>query len=346
MLKLGILSLDHPHAEGNHFPALKYLSDKIKVTAVFHPEKEKAQKWLSFFNADYCVDRDILLSRNDIDAVLITSKNNFHAADSIAAAEAGKDIFCDKPIAINLIDAQKIVQTVRNYKVKFITTFPVRYNTSVRNLKKSINEGRLGKITAIMATNHGCMYEPGEPGWVKDPAQNGGGCIIDHTVHVADIIRWITGAEFYWVKAEAGNALRAIDAEDIGVMHGELTDGSIFQIDASWSRRGRDPMWGDVTFRVIGTKGSATLDLYNNQYIAIYKDNGIELRYPNYLIREHGEIFLDYCINKGNMRLDIAADEIDGLRSLELVFAAYGSIKSGEKVMVDRYEDKSIISHI
>jgi predicted dehydrogenase len=338
MIRLGVISLEHPHVWGNHFPALRYIQDRVKVTAIAHANREQAQPWLDEFAARYYADRDALLAANDVDALLITSRNNHHAADSIAAARAGKDVFCDKPIATSVEDAAAIAKAVQTSKVRFVTTFPVRFNTSVRRVKAMIDAGELGDIKAIMATNHGCMYEPGEPAWVRDPRQNGGGSLIDHTVHVADVIRWLTGAEYATAKAELNTSLRPIAAEDLAVLHGELTDGTIYQIDASWSRRGSDPMWGDVTMRIVGTKGSASLDLYNNQRIEIFRRGEIMVKYPNHLLREHGEIFLDYAAAGIGARPTICANEVDGLRTIELVFAGYESARRGVRVDVARWE--------
>ena len=335
MIRLGILSLEHPHSIGNHLPALRYIQDRVAVRAIYNDKRSDADEWLELFGADFHDNRDDLLARNDIDAVLITSRNSHHAADTIAAARAGKDIFCDKPIAITYQDTIEMVQAVRAEGVRFLTTYPVRFNTSVAKLKSTIESGAFGKIRAIGATNHGCMYEPGVPEWVRDPGENGGGCLIDHTVHVADVIRWITGAEYKSVTAMTSTGLRTITAEDVAVLHGELSDGSLFQIDASWSRKSTDPMWGDVTFRVVGERGSATLDLYNNQRIELYGKDGIEFRYPHHLLREHGEIFLDYARAREDNKPLICADEIDGLRTMELVFAAYRSADSHKKEVVE-----------
>jgi predicted dehydrogenase len=338
MINLGIISLEHPHIWGNHFPALGYIQDRVKVAAIAHPDRKTAQPWLDKFGAEYFANGDALLAEDYIDAVLITSRNNDHAADVIAAANAGKDVFCDKPIATSINDVRALATAVHENKVKFITTFPVRFNTSIRQLKEAIDRGELGEIKAIMATNHGSMYEPGEPDWVRDPVQNGGGSLIDHAVHVADIIRWLTGEEYATVKAETATALRKMPAEDIAILHGKMTDGMIYQIDASWSRRGTAPMWGDCTFRFVGTKGSASLDLYNNQRVEIYTNDMVDFKYPNHLCREHGEIFLDYAANKEKGTVQIAADEIDGLRTIELVFAAYESVKSKKTVSLDLWK--------
>jgi predicted dehydrogenase len=228
-----------------------------------------------------------------------------------------------------------MLKAVQQSKVRFFTTFPVRFNESVRHVKKLADDGQLGKITAIMATNHGCMYEPGAPGWVKKAAENGGGSLIDHTVHVADIIRWITKDEFDTVYAETEHALRDYtDTEDIAVLQGKMKNGALYQIDATWSRRKNDPMWGDVTMRIIGTKGNATLDIYNNQQMELYIDGKRETLYPNLIVYEHGCIFDDYvnAVEKGIP--PIGAGLIDGIKTIELVSAAYRSAETKKRVNI------------
>ena len=335
MLKLGIISLDHPHARGNHIPALLYMKDRVQVTAIYHDDAEAARPWTERFCAKYYDSRDALLADAEVQAVLITSTNNRHAEDCIAAARAKKDIFCDKPIAVCVSDGVHIAQAVRENRVDFITTFPVRFNRAVLRAKRMIEAGALGAIQAIMATNHGCMYEPGVPGWVLDPQKNGGGCIVDHTVHVADLMRWFTGEEFSTVYAEARGGLRPYArAEEIAVMHGTMSGGTLYQIDASWSRRSEDPMWGDVTMRIVGEKGGISLDVYNNQRMEIYTGGEIQLHYPNLVARDHGDVFDDYVRHVSTGAALAGANELDGLRTIELVAAAYESVRLKKTVPV------------
>jgi len=337
MIRLGIISLDHPHSRGNHFPALKYMIPRVPVTAIYHDDEELTKPWLDIFGAKYYRTRDALLADPEIDAVLITSINNRHADDCIAAAMAGKAIFCDKPIATSVTDGLRIAEALEKNPVPFITTFPVRFNDTVYRTKRIVESGELGRIVAITATNHGCMYEAGAPAWVLDRVKNGGGCIIDHTVHVADLIRWISGGEFNDVLVYAKNAVHNyIEAEDIAVLHGTMSNGTIYQIDASWSRRPANPMWGDVTLRIVGEKGAAFLDLYNNQCLELYKEEHIEMQYPNLIAKEHGDIFDDYRLHVEQGRPLTGAVMEDGLRTVELVSAAYESLKQGKAVKVHR----------
>lgn len=337
MVRLGICSLSHPHSTGNHIPALKYMKDRFPVVAIYHHDEEYAKEFCNLLGAKYYYRYEDMLEDKDVEAVLITSINNKHADDCIKAAQAKKDILCDKPIATSVDDALRIVKAVKDNNIKFLTTFPVRFSDSILKCKQLIDDGKLGKIIAIEATNHGSMYEPGAPQWVLDPEQNGGGCIIDHTVHVADIIRWFTNEEFKTVRAIAKHALHdniKKDVEDLAFLQGRMSNGAIFQIDTSWSRRPEDPMWGDVTIRVVGEKGSAYLDLYNNQRIEVYINGDLELQYPNLVAKEHGDIFDDYYQYKAMNIPTIGADEVDGLRTVELAYAAYESIEKKKEVEI------------
>lgn len=325
-VRLGVIGLDHPHATGNHFPSLDYIKHITHIAAIADEDHDRCTPYLQKYGARYYSKRDDLLADENIDAVLITTQNCYHAADAIAAARAGKDIFCDKPIATTLDDTLAIVDAVRASGVRFITTFPVRFHPAVQELRRRIDAGEFGEIQAIMATNHGCMYAPGTPQWVLDPRRNGGGCIIDHTVHVADTMRYLTGCEFDSVQAVASTSLHEVAAEDIAVLHGRMSGDILFQIDCSWSRKASDPPWGDVTLRLVGTLGSASLDLYNNAKVEIFSPNGIEYRYPNTLCHQHGMIFCDHQRHRESGIEAINANEIDGLRTMELVFSAYESL--------------------
>ena len=340
MINLGILSLEHPHSRGNHIPALRYMKDRITVKAIFNETEELARPYVEEFGARYYSERDELLRDPEIDAVLITSTNDRHAEDAIAAANHGKDIFGDKPVIISFEDGERLLEAVKRNGVRYMTTFPVRFNDAVLETKRAIDAGEFGKILAVVGTNHGSMYEPGCPDWVKDPKKNGGGCIIDHTVHVADIMRWFTGEDFVSVYAEAKRALHGdIVAEDIAVMHGKMSGGAVFHIDASWSRRPKNPMWGDVTIRVVGEKKSAWLDIYNNQRLEFYCDGEFEMHYPNLVAKEHGDIFDDYIDFKEKGVPMIGASATDGVRAVELALAAYESVRIGDAVKVERCKD-------
>ena len=333
-LKLGIMSLDHPHSEGNHLPALKNMKDYVTVTSIYNSDAVRAKPWCDFFSAEYFDEIDNFLNNVNMDAVLITSINSEHYDAIKKVAMSNKDIFCDKPIVIRKEHLSEIQNICNKSGIQFITTYPVRHHPAILLIRELIKENKFGEIVAIMATNHGCMYAPDTPDWVKDPLQNGGGSIIDHTVHIADTIRFLTQLEFKDIYTIASSRIHDIPSEDISISHGRMENGTLFQIDSSWSRKASDPVWGDVTFRIVGEKGSVWLDLYNNIHVEIFSEGSTENIYPNSLLLQHGMIFYDYLEAKENKRKMINANLFDGIKTMELVFASYKSLECKSFVIV------------
>ena len=196
------------------------------------------------------------LLETEIDAVVICSPNTEHKQHAIAAAQAGKHILCEKPISVNVADDH---DRRARAGVVLQTAFPVRHVEPVRRLKAAVDQGKLGEIIAINTTNHGKM----PPGWFLNPARAGGGAVMDHTVHVADIVRWILKTEFTQVYAEVDTLLHDVGIDDCGMLTMELASGAIMSLDPSTSRPDTFPTWGDVTMELIGTKGVASLDAFH-----------------------------------------------------------------------------------
>ena len=165
---------------------------------------------------------------------------------------------CEKPISVNIVDAKAMIDAADKAGVVLQTAFPVRHAEPIRRLKAAVDAGKLGDIIAINATNHGKM----PPGWFLDPVQAGGGAVMDHTVHVADIVRWMLKTEFTQVYAEVDTLLHDVDIDDCGMLTMELASGAIMSLDPSWSRPDTFTTWGDVTMELIGTKGVASIDVF------------------------------------------------------------------------------------
>src|SRR5690606_1508896 len=116
----------------------------------------------------------------------------------------------------------EMIEVCKENGVLLGTAFPVRFNTPFVKAKKIVEEGRLGKILAMKGTNRG--KNPG--GWFVDKEQSGGGAVFDHTVHVVDVIRWLTNAEVCEVYAEIGfQKFSDIPIDDSGIITMEFTNG-------------------------------------------------------------------------------------------------------------------------
>src|SRR5690625_7408004 len=110
-----------------------------------------------------------------------------------------KHILCEKPIATNVADAKDMIQVCEDEGVKLQIAYPVRFSGPIAELKAMIDNGELGDIVAFRTTNRG--QNPG--GWFVDEEQSGGGAVLDHTVHMADIMSWYLNEE---VTEEIGRA--------------------------------------------------------------------------------------------------------------------------------------------
>jgi predicted dehydrogenase len=207
-----------------------------------------------------------------------------------------------------------------------MTAFPVRYCAAIKRAKEIILSGDLGEIYAIKATNHG--YMPG--GWFPNKRLSGGGAIMDHTVHVVDLLRYLLEEEVVEVYAEAATKLYPIKAEDCGLIMMRLQRGVFASLDTSWSRPRSYKIWGDVTLDIKGSSANlyldcfpTTADVYDNKTM---KHTALSIGddYDLYMIRD----FIDAIEN--DREPSITGE--DGLRALEVALAAYSSISKHRPV--------------
>jgi predicted dehydrogenase len=174
-------------------------------------------------------------------------------------ARAKIPILCEKPIATKCSDAREMLAICEANDVPLGICFPVRFSEPLRQAKRLVEQGGLGQVVAVKATNHGTM--PGD--WFVDPQLSGGGAVMDHTVHVVDALRWLFDAEFTQVFAHAANRLHPIPVEDVGLLTLEMSNEVFVTLDTSWSRPNRSfPIWGDVTIEIVRNARGTQLDLF------------------------------------------------------------------------------------
>lgn len=128
-------------------------------------------------------------------------------------------MFCEKPLAPVVEEAEHVVETCEAAGVDLGVTMPLRFSRLARNVKKRLVAGELGEVCAISRTNRGKM--PG--GWFADPEASGG-AVMDPTVHIADPVHWLTGERVSEVYAETAMRMHDLSVEDVNVFSVELTD--------------------------------------------------------------------------------------------------------------------------
>ena len=317
-MKIGILSFEHMHSL-SYASVLNNIPD-VELAAAWDEDEERLDKYSKEFNipiSSQSLEEILSLS---LDGVIICSRNNAHLELTENAAQAGKHILCEKPIATNIEDGKKMMDICKKCNVKLMIAFPCRYIPQMVRANEIIKQGKLGEIYAIKTTNHGFM--PG--GWFIEPELSGGGAVIDHTVHVMDLLRWMTGLEITEVYAEIDRRIYDIPCEDLGLLSFKLGNKIFGTHDSSWSRSKSYSIWGDVTMRFIGSEGILEVDGFP-QALHIY-DNNAEKRHNTLSGGDNADEemikdFLDAI--KSDREPSITG--LDGLRALEVALSAYKS---------------------
>lgn len=326
MAKIGIMSFAHMHAY-SYAACLKSIPG-AELTAVWDDTPKRGKDAAAQFGVKFIKDVDAFLN-SGLDSVIITSENVKHRAMVELAAKAGKWILCEKPLATTIEDAKAIVNICRKYKVGLGTAFPCRYAEPIIAVQKQIAAGDLGELYAASCTNHGQF--PG--GWFADESLSGGGATMDHTVHVVDLLRWITGKEFVSVYCENGNQFHPkAKTDDIGSLHLEMEGGMLISHLASWSRCRSFPAWGDVTMEIIGEKGVIAVDAFH-QKLDVYDDNVMKAEWAGWGDNPDLGLVRDF-VSAVNDRREPVITGIDGLRAVEVTVAACKSAATGKKVKI------------
>jgi len=239
-LGIGIIGLhNHYHA----FPMADYLRKGMPGLRLVAVSDERADVGEAFAR-EYCggnyhADYHDLLNRSDIDAVIVTSYTSIHAVQVEAAADAGKAVLLDKPIATNLEDAARIVAAGR--RVKVMMAYLLRFLPIYRKAWEILQEGAVGKlVSGFYSIRIPADFIKDSPnattqGWYSDVAKSGGGGFIDHGVHFTDFFRWFFASDAEDVVARMANlTYRQLPVEDYGIATYRLKSGAIATVESTW----------------------------------------------------------------------------------------------------------------
>jgi len=324
-LKIGIMSFAHGHAH-SYASALQNLPG-VTLAGIYDDNAERGTTVAQRYGVPFFAEAEALLAEG-LDGVIICSENAKHRPMVEAAAGKVAHILCEKPIATTVADGQAMIDICQRTNTKLQIAFPVRFSPPIQWLKATLDKGELGQIYAVQTTNHGSM--PG--GWFVDKQLAGGGAVIDHTVHVIDLLRWFWGAEVTEVYAEIGYDLLhpGLGADDVGLLSFTLANGIYGTLDTSWSRHASYPTWGDVKIEVTAEKGVILVDAFR-QHLAVSSNKTGKTQWRNWGSNMDLGLVDDFIgmIRNGSQP---SVTGRDGLRALEVALAAYQSAASGQPV--------------
>ena len=330
-VRVGIVSFAHVHAPP--YAGVLASLDAADFIGVADDDVPRGREAAGRFGVGYYEDARRLF--DEVDAVVVCSENRNHARDAVAALESGVHVLCEKPISTTVEDAWAMIQTSADTGRQLRTAFPVRYLPAVGQAREIVRAGGLGRVLAVNGTNHGRI--PG--GWFIDPEMAGGGAVMDHTVHVADALRWLLDAEARSVYAEIGTFFGAEGIDDGAILTlelegGVIADGAFATIDPSWSRGEGYPTWGDVTLRITGTSGTLEVDAFAQRITTF--DHEAKITAWTHTGEDMNVLMLEDFVRGVAEGSAAGASGVDGLRALEIVLAAYRSAEDNEPKRVER----------
>ena len=237
--------------------AHEWVIDAIRATggeivSVMSTSAERGARYA----ADHKISRSVtslsaLLSDPEIDAVYISTTNELHVEQAIAAANAGKHILCEKPLAMALTDAHAMVKAAKDAGVVLATNHHLRNAASHRAMRQAILDGKIGKPLAARVF-HAVYLPPHLQGWRLERPDAGGGVILDITVHDADTLRFVLNddpIEAVAFSQSGGMGQEGLEDAVMGVLR--FRSGVIAQFHDGFTTK-----YAETGFEVHGTEGS------------------------------------------------------------------------------------------
>jgi predicted dehydrogenase len=252
VIRVGFLGCAHVHA-ATYASALSELG--AERVAVYDRDPARAEAFAAAHALAVAATPEELCGL--VDAAIVTSEH-VHFPELVAVAgAAGVPVLCEKPLGVSEEAADAILRSGAWVSV----AFPVRYAHPVRQAKAVIDRGELGALVAMSGMNRAPVPE----GFFTERSSSGGGAIIDHVVHVADALRWLTGCEYRTVYAEAGRYRSAGDVDDVAQVVATTDGGAWATIDPSWSRPAGIPSAIDFEMTLWFEHGHMTFDAFARQ---------------------------------------------------------------------------------
>lgn len=286
-------------AHSNAFKKLGMFFDpdaEVIMKAICGRDEEGAREAAEKFGWEsYETDWKKLIARDDIDVIDITAPSNYHKEIAIAAAKAGKHIFCEKPLALNLEDARAIREAAEKYGVKHQIGFNYRFCPALCLAKQMIDSGKLGKIFHFRGTFlQDWIIDPEFPKvWRLDKKVAGSGSLGDLGAHVIDVARYLVGDVARVIgmsktfvknrplvekmsglsgKASENAPMGEVDVDDATMFMGEFENGALITLEATRFAMGHK---NAMSFEINGENGSLKFE-FERMNELMYFDAAVE----------------------------------------------------------------------
>lgn len=300
------------------------------LTQIYDIDTDAADKLASLTGAKATSLEAIF--KSDVEAVIIASRTDSHADLIEAAAKAGKHIFCEKPIDLDLARVESCLEQVKK-KVRLQIGFNRRFDPNFAALKGAIDAGSIGQLQSV----HILSRDPQPPS--KDYLLTSGGLFKDMMIHDFDTARWLVGEELCSLNAQAtqhGELFKEVNDYDSAMVSFKTPKGVLGHITNH-----RQTSYGyDQRIEVFGTKGKLIADNVLKNTVKLVNKAGTILEKPKHFFieRYHESYFLElrafFDAIRENHAVPVAG--IDGLMALKLATLAEQSVQTGLTVYLNQ----------
>lgn len=275
IINIGLIGFDHVHADMR----AKAIGESkfARIVAVSDAHEGRGLEAQARYGGDYYQDYRDLLDRDDVDFVFVHSETVLHKQMVIDAAERGKDLFCEKPIAASLEDAREMVDAVNRAGVRHTIGFNSRLIPEAERAKTIIDSGVLGRIATVRSflgssgpRELGCPEHMVE--WITDKERAGGGAFIDEGVHALDLMRWYLGDIDSVFTTVASIDKTELNVEDNAISLLTFASGAIGELNTSWTTAIDVGMKN--TIEIYGSRGTMIVELTSKTpRVRVYAEN-------------------------------------------------------------------------
>ena len=298
----------------------------LDVAVICDVAEDRARSLAEAQGAKWVTDYRDVLADDSIQAVYIALPHHLHEGATIAAAEAGKHILLEKPMANSLKEADRMLSAQKRAGVKLMLGFTHRFHSELETAKRLIDAGELGQLSLVIdfMTTGGRI-----PGWFWQVEEAGGGVLHVNGAHSFDRMRWLLGTEIVEVFAyvDTHDARKTVD--DCAVVAIRFANGALGTTVHNWVTDAAVPFKCDLDIH--GTAGAIRIDTWEALEFSNAHHTWVQRRKRDDMFRKEISEFVSAILED---REPCVSGE-DGWRSLACVMAAYESARTGKPVSVN-----------
>lgn len=331
-INIGIAGFDHVHLT-KYIPAFAE-HKKVNIVAIAYdggPNMELGRETAQKFGCRFYTDYDKFFGKEKLDAIYIATDPISHLEIVKMTATKGIHILCDKPIATNMEDADRIIEVVNKTGINFMVPFNPRFQIPLQKAKEKMESGEIGDLIHIYAVKIGknpLTIPNFDTGWFADPKRAGFGGFGDIGIHAIDALRWLTESGVKKVFARIDSKIHNLKVDDFGVMMVEFENKTTATLVSGWANPAGYPTWLDVRFEILGSDGVLKIEKPYHDF-QVYDENAGSRKDwwrddINMLVNE----FVQSIIKKRKPVLDGE----NARENLKVLLAAYESSKQKREI--------------